>query len=416
MKKTEVNSFVKTNRNFLFLWVSQALSVTATNMINFVMAIKIYELTGSTLAVSFLWVFYYIPSIIFGPFTGYFVDRVKLRKMLLFTNMTQGFIVLLFLSTGFKFYFVYPIVFLYSFANLLYFPAEAASVVWLVKKEDLPLANSLFLLTSQGALVAGLGLSGVIMRLFGQNVPIYIASFACFIAGTAVYFLPKTEPARVKKKLDDFSKFFSEIKFGFSFIFNHRRVLFPIVLLVFFQVFLMTIAVLLPGFTSNILKISVQDASPTLILPIGLGAISATYLINRRFLSTRKKNLLKIGFLMAFLIFTLLSLIMPFLGDYRVVVAGFLMFFLGVAGLFILIPSQTMLQENTPSLVRGRVYGTWSFMANIVTLPFLLFSASFVDFLGVRTFLISVAVTMFLCYIFLDRVRLLIAQEENGTS
>jgi len=75
-----------------------------------------------------------------------------------------------------------------------------------------------------------------------------------------------------------------------------------------------------------------------------------------------------------------------------------------------------MLQENTPSLVRGRVYGTWSFMANIVTLPFLLFSASFVDFLGVRTFLISVAVAMFLCYIFLDRVRLLIAQEENGTS
>ena len=118
---------------------------------------------------------------------------------------------------------------------------------------------------------------------------------------------------------------------------------------------------------------------------------------------------------MAFLIFTSLTLIMPFLGDYRVIIAGILMFFLGIAGLFILIPAQTMLQENTPSLVRGRVYGTWGFMANIITLPFLLFSASIVDALGVRSFLIIAAVVMFLCYSFLDKMRLLIALEENGT-
>lgn len=414
MKKTEVNNFIKLNRNFLRLWVSQGLSVVATNMLNFVLAIKIYQRTGSTLAVSFLWIFYYLPSIIFGPFTGYFVDRMKLRKVLTCTNLIQGTVILLLLFTGFKYYLIYPIVFLYAFANLLYFPAEAASLIWLVKKEDLPLANSIFLLTSQGALVAGLGLSGLIMRIFGQNTPIYIASASCLIAGLSTYFLPKVEPARVKKKLDNISKFIGEIKFGFSFIFNHRRVLFPIVLLTFFQVFLMTVAVLLPGFASNILKIDVQDAGPALILPIGLGALLATYVITRHMSTTRKKNLLKIGFMMAFLIFTSLTLIMPFLGDYRVIIAGALMFFLGIAGLFILIPAQTMLQENTPSLVRGRVYGTWGFMANIITLPFLLFSASIVDVLGVRSFLIIAAVVMFLCYSFLDRMRLLVAMEENG--
>lgn len=415
MKKVEVKNFLKRNRNFLYLWTSQSLSMVTTNMLNFVMAIRIYEKTGSTLAVSFLWIFYYIPSIIFGPFMGYFVDRVKLRKMLTYVNTIQGVVILLFLFTGPKVYLIYPIVFLYSFTNLLYFPAEAASLVWLVKKEDLSLANSLFLLTSQSALVAGLGLSGLVMRLFGKNVPIYIASLGSFVAAAATYLLPRIEPSRVKKKLDDFSKFISEIKLGFFFIFSHRRVLFPILLLTFFQVFMMTMAILLPSFAANVLNIDVQDAGPSLILPLGLGALFATYVITRHLSTSRKKNLMKKGFLLAFLVFFLFSLILPFLGAYRVVIAGLLMFVLGIAGLFIFIPSQTMLQENTPSLLRGRVFGTWGFMANIVTLPFLLFSASIIDALGVRLFLFIAATVMFLSLIFLDKARLLVAQEENGT-
>jgi len=416
MKRVEVKNLLNRSRSFLYLWTSQFLSQVILNMINFVMAIRIYEKTGSTLAVSFLWVFYYIPSIIFGPFTGYFVDRIKLRTMLTYINAIQGVVILFFLFTGPKVYLIYPIVFLYSFTNLLYFPAEAASLIWLVKKKDLSLANSLFLLTSQASLVVGLGLSGLVMRLFGKYIPIYLASLGCFVAAVATYFLPKIEPSRVKKKLDNFSKFISEIKIGFSFIFNHRKVLYPIVLLTFFQVFSITMAILLPSFATQILNIDVQDAGPSLILPLGLGALLATYVITKHFSTTRKKNLMKKGFLIAFLVFSLFSLILPFLGVYRVIIAGSLMFTLGIAGLFILIPSQTLLQENTPSLLRGRVFGTWGFMANIVTLPFLLFSASIVDALGVRLFLVIAAAAMFLSLIFLDKARLLIAQEENGIS
>jgi len=414
MKKTEIKIFLARNKNFFFLWISQVLSQVIINMINFVMAIRIYEKTGSTLAVSFLWIFYYVPSIIFGPFTGYFVDRVKLRTMLTYVNAIQGVIMLFFLFTGTHVYLIYPIVFLYSFSNLLYFPAEAASLVWLVKKEDLAFANSLFLLSSQAALIVGFGLSGLVMRLFGGNVPIYLASFGSFLAAAATYLLPRTEPTRVKKKLNDLAKFIAEIKVGFSFIFGHRRVLFPILLLTFFQVFLMVMAVLLPGFATQILKINVQDAGPTLILPLGLGALLSTYIVTKRFSQEGKKNLMKKGFLIAFLVFTLFALVLPYLGLYKLFLASFLMFALGIAGLFIYIPSQTLIQENTPSLLRGRVFGTWGFMANIVTLPFLLFSASLVDVLGVDLFLSFAAVLMLLSLIFLDKIHLLVVQEENG--
>ena len=414
MKKTEIKKFLTRNKNFFFLWISQALSQVIVNMINFVMAIRIYEKTGSTLAVSFLWIFYYVPSIIFGPFTGYLVDRVKLRTMLTYVNAAQGVVMLFFLFTGKHVFLIYPIVFLYSFSNLLYFPAEAASLVWLVKKEDLAFANSLFLLSFQAALIVGFGLSGLVMRLFGGNVPIYLASFGSFLAATATYLLPRTETTRVKKKLNALAKFIAEIKIGFSFIFGHRRVLFPILLLTFCQVFMMVMVVLLPEFATQILKINVQDAGPTLILPLGLGALVATYIVTKRFSKDGKKNLMKKGFLSAFLVLTLIALVLPYLGSYKLFLASFLMFVLGIAGLLIYIPSQTLIQENTPSLLRGRVFGTWGFMANIVTLPFLLFSASLVDVLGVGLFLSFAAVLMLLSLIFLDKIHLLVVQEENG--
>ncbi len=103
---------------------------------------------------------------------------------------------LLFLFIGQKIYFIYPIVFLYSFLNLFYYPAESSAIPWLVKNEDLTVANSLFLLTSQTALVVGLGFSGILMRFLGKSSPIYISSFCLFLAAAAVWSLPKKEPKK----------------------------------------------------------------------------------------------------------------------------------------------------------------------------------------------------------------------------
>lgn len=413
MKRTDISSFIKRNKSFSLLWTSQALSQVTLNMINFVMATRIYEKTGSTIAVSLLWIFSYLPAFLLGPFSGYFVDMVSLRRILTWTNFLQGITMLLFLFAKDTIYPIYPVVFLFSLLNQFYFPAEASSLVRLVSKSDLPFANSLFMLTSQGALVGGLAVSGLLMRLFGKNNPIYLSAAGLFIAAIATYFLPENQPA--KKKMDTFSKFLKEIKFGYSYIVNHRVLLFPISLQAFFQVILVALAVTIPGFAAQLLGIEIQDAGPLLIVPLGLGALSATYLISRFFHDLRKKELMKKGFLVCLLVFSSFLLLIPIIGIYKIPASVFLMYLLGIGGLFIFIPNQTLIQENTPVLLRGRVFGTLGFLATVVTMPFLLFSATIVDTIGVRFFMVFPSLIMLLLLIFMDKAEKIIIKEKNGT-
>ncbi len=413
MKKQEIITFVKENKKFDLLWTSQILSQITLNMINFVMATRIYEKTGSTLAVSFLWIFYYLPAFFLGPISGFFVDLWSLRKILLYTNFLQGLTMLLFLFMGEKIYPIYPIVFLYSLLNQLYNPAEGASIPWLVKKKHLPMANSLFMLTAQGSLIFGLGVSGILMRLFGRNNPIWISAISLFLAAASVYFLPKNEPHR-ESWLRSFSRFWREIKVGYSFIKNTRIILFPLLVMIVVQLFLVTFGVALPSFSNKILSIQVQDAGPLLIIPAGLGALTGTFLMTRYGYKFRKRTLMKFGFATAAAVLLIFSVLVPFLGSYKTALATPLMYLLGIAGFFIVVPSQTLIQENTLPSLRGRVYGAWGFLTNIVLLPCLLFASTVVDLVGVRTFILIASILVFLMLAFFDRVERYILSKEEG--
>lgn len=301
MKRKELTSLIKENRNFNLLWTSQALSQITLNMINFVMATRIYEKTGSTLAVSFLWVFYYLPAFFLGPFSGFFVDLAKRRKVLLVANLLQALTMVLFLFVGGNIYPVYSLVFLYSFLNQFYCPAESASIPWLVKKSDLPLANSLFMLTSQSALVFGLGVSGILMRFMGQDAPIFIAIISLSLAALAVYFLPKNEPKK-GKITQDFGRFWEEIRAGYTFVKDTRIILFPLLLAILFQVFMVVLGVTAPSFAGKVLNIEISDAGPLLAVPLGLGSLSGAILMPKFSFRYRKRTLMKNGFFVVFLV------------------------------------------------------------------------------------------------------------------
>lgn len=412
MKKNEIIRFLKSNKIFSLLWLSQILSVTTTNVVNFILATKIFEKTGSTLAVSLLWIFYFLPAIFCGPFSGYFVDIWNKRKILIFTNLSQSLIVLLFLLVKDHFYPIYSIIFLYSLADEFYVPAEASSIPWLVKKEDLPIANGLFMFTSQMAMILGFGAGGILMRIIGKTNPIFLCSLNLFMAGIACFFLPRDKSP--VKKVRGFSRFWAEIKAGYTFIMNRRVILFPIILIMFFNMFTVFLGVSLPGFATRVLGIQVQDAGPLLIVPLGLGALTGTLLVAKYSSRFRKKALMKRGFLMAFLILLFFAVALPYLKGFKTPVSFLLMFILGVAGFFIFVPNQTLLQENIPAFLRGRTFGTIGFINTIVVLPFLLFSATIVDALGVSIFMFLASLVVLFALLFLDKAEALVIQERNG--
>ena len=70
------------NKNFRYLWISQILSQLTINIMNFLLLIRLYVDTGSTIATSLLWISYAIPAVAIGPIAAAAVDIFERRKVL----------------------------------------------------------------------------------------------------------------------------------------------------------------------------------------------------------------------------------------------------------------------------------------------------------------------------------------------
>jgi MFS family permease len=382
------------NKNFLKLWGSQILSQVALNMLNFILVLKIYDRTQSTIAVSLVLIFYALPAIILGPFSGTLVDLWNKRRILMLTNALQGIIVLLYMPVKEIIWPLYGIIFLYSFVNQFYIPGEAATLPGVVEKGNLPAANSIFLFSIYGSFIGGYGLAGPIVKWAGWEAPFIIAAVMLWLGFLSVSLLPSGRDKR-KVEAENFAQFWIRLKEGYRFIRNEPMVLLPSLLLVFSQVLGSTSAVLFPSYATQILAIDIRDLSVALIIPAGIGAILGAMAVIRRAGKVRKKTLIEFGVFLASFCLLLLASLVPRITNYRLAVTGLIMFLAGIAFVFFVIPTQTLIQEYTPEKLRGRVFGVLGFMITLgMTVPVLV-AATIAEILGVTWMIFLTAVFIF---------------------
>ena len=93
----EGQSFIKvlSNRSFLVLWFSQLNSQLADRIFVYVLMILAYNLTKSNLGVSVPLLAFGIPSVLFGPLAGVFVDKWNRKAILSITSLMRGLLILL---------------------------------------------------------------------------------------------------------------------------------------------------------------------------------------------------------------------------------------------------------------------------------------------------------------------------------
>ncbi|TEU02288.1 MFS transporter, partial [Candidatus Woesebacteria bacterium] len=180
------------NTKFVHLWTSQILSQLTINIMNFLLLIRIFEHTGSTIATSLLWAAYALPAAIIGPFAAASADMADRRKILMIANLAQSAAVFAY-GIGFRtsFFLIYGVALTYSFLNQFYVPAELATLPGVVNKKHLPQANGLFFLTQQGALIIGFSVAGLLKHFWGFSNSIFLCSAFLFLAFLSVSFLPE---------------------------------------------------------------------------------------------------------------------------------------------------------------------------------------------------------------------------------
>lgn len=381
------------NSSFKYLWTSQVLSQVTINVMNFLLLLRLFAETGSSIATSLLWVFYALPAILVGPFASAYVDMVDRRKMLVVTNLLQAATIFAYAySQRTSLFLLYGVVLLYSFFNQFYVPAEQASLPAVVKQENLAGANGLFFLTQQTAIVLGFGIAGILEQAIGYDRSLYLCAGLLFIAFVSVFFLPtlKTRDTMPKSFEKAFTKFFDRIFQGYLFIKDNKSILSPFLLLLALQVALAIIVVNLPVVATDLLRINLANTGLLLIVPAGVGAVvsalSVPKILNR---GVRKKKVIEQSlFLMSFAFFLFVFIVPEIKPDNFRLISGIVATFLaGMSFVGTLIPAQTFLQEKTPGGLRGRVFGNFWFLVTIATVFPVIFSGAIAELFGIRILL-----------------------------
>ncbi len=402
------------NRGFRYLWFNQILVQLAYNTLNFAMLIWVFQLTGSTLAVAMLMVAVYLPSLLFGMMAGIYVDIADRRKIILVIDflLALSFLLFIFIKDS------YPLILINTFfINTLgqfFVPTESSSIPMLVKNKQLIIANSLFSLTLYGSFMIGFSLAGPIVNYQGMNAIFTIGMLAAIAAWIMALQLPIIQTSSGKKfqSLPSTSEIhqmyrlvINETKTAGLFIKGKVNVLAAILLMAGMQGVIGVLAVVISAYMETVLHIRATDASYVLMFPLGLGMIFGAYLI-AKFGHNRPKRYIVIPSLIASGVLFVLAGMMPVLAEFFqaadlpsyidyprffalapsistiFAIGSFLM---GMAAVGIIVPSQTVLQQNTTEQNRGKIFAVLVVVMNLFAAVVSILAGVFADWLGAAT-------------------------------
>lgn len=394
-----MNAYINVLKNLHFrhLWLGQITSQISLNMLFFVLAIRVYSVTGSNTAVSFMLLSFGIPAVFFGIIAGGIVDYYDNRLVMLFSNITRAVLLFSFFIFESNLYMLYVLSVFVSIVTQLFIPAEAPSIPELVKSDEILTANSLFTISYYLSTVLGFLLAGPMIKILGHKNIYLFAMIVMIIASYFVFLLPKMKSKRVKTN-SVLSPFFllKLISDGISFIKSNIRIRQSLILMTFSQVLISTLSVLAPGFADRILAIDLSDASMFVMGPAALGLVGGALWVGAYGNKYLKGTIIMFGMVGSGFCLILMSLLSrsQLQGDLirNVYFAITLLLFLGFFNSIISVPANTILQEDSDEEIRGRVYGALTSLTGGVSLLPVVFSGMMADFMGVAKTLLIIGI------------------------
>ncbi|MDQ0868432.1 ENTS family enterobactin (siderophore) exporter [Arthrobacter sp. V1I9] len=190
---------LKESPDFRRLWLGSALSAVGSQLTLVAVSLEIYGLTQDSFYVGLLAVFALVPLVIGGLLGGSIADAHDRRRVALLAStvlwLATGLIALQSWMQWGNIWVLYFLVALQSGAQAINQPARSAILPMLIRKELLPAANALSMMSFGLAMTAGPLLAGVLVAWvgFGWTYTLDFASFAVVL--WAVYRLPPLPPS-----------------------------------------------------------------------------------------------------------------------------------------------------------------------------------------------------------------------------
>ncbi len=379
------------------LWYAQLVSTFGDFLALFaVINFLTYKLDATPRQVTGLQIAYLLPIAVVGVLAGVFIDRWPLKPTMVASDFTRAVLCLLLLwaHTVFQFYFVLSAI---SVVSSFFSPAQGVAIRSAVPLHGLRSANALMQQVLFGMRIVGGPLAGLLYVQFGVKT-CYIGdaiSFLCSGLLIASLAIGRPSLAAAEAKLEGaapqprtgLSSIASDMRQGIGFIVHHSGVLFVILALAAGMFVLGCFAPLIAVYVRDSLHASTRLYS-LISAMIGLGMFLGVNALN-----TLGKNIRNTTLIYAGLSGIVVGLIL--LAGVPQVWATFLAnFVIGFAVAGIIVPASTLIQQETPPALMGRVGSTNMSIIFTAQIFGLVLSGAFANNIGVRHVFAYCAVLM----------------------
>ncbi len=344
------------------LWYAQLVSTFGDFLALFaVINFLTFHLNATPRDVTGLQIAYLLPIAVLGVLAGVFVDRWPLKPTLVASDLARAglCLLLLFAHSTLQFYLVMAAI---SVVSSFFGPAQGVAIRSAVPLHGLRSANSLMQQVMFGMRIIGPPLAGAMYVQFGARY-CYIGDSITFVcSGLLIASLAITRPAlaTMEKKLDEnedakpkqgIASILADMKVGISFIVRHAGVFFVILALAAGMFVLGCFGPLIAIYVRDTLHTSTKIYSVVSAM-IGVGMFAGISSLGTLAKNVKNTTLVYFGLGgIALGVFLLAEL--PYV--WAAILAN-LIIGLAVAG--IIVPATTMIQQETPPALMGRVGST----------------------------------------------------------
>lgn len=328
------------------LWAAQVVSIFGDFLAIFaVFSVVSFRMHASATQISLILVSFLLPFAIIGPVAGVFVDRWNVKRTMIASDLIRAVLAaLLVLATDVRE--IYLILFAMSAVSSFFIPAQSVALRTIVPQPGLMSANALMQNAVQLMQIISPAIAGALVAWFSANLCFWLDS-ASFLFSASMLYLIQIQRERSTAPMN-LSIVIREMKAGMKFILTHSAVSFVIISLTAGMFAIRCFFALIAVYVRDVLG-GTSTMFGTISSLVGIGMIIGTQVIHRFARKRSKAHLVILGLVGIGVSIALMALF----GN--VVATAVATLSIGFWVGFLIVPTQVLLQEETPHDMLGRV-------------------------------------------------------------
>jgi DHA3 family macrolide efflux protein-like MFS transporter len=328
------------------LWAAQVVSIFGDFLAIFaIYSVVSFRMHATATEISLILVSFLLPLAIVGPVAGVFVDHWNVKRTMIASDLIRAVLAaLLVAATDVRE--IYVIFFALGSVSSFFIPAQSVTLRTIVPHAGLMSANALMQNAIQLMQIISPAIAGVLVASVSAKACFWLDSLSFIFSASMVYTLT-IDRAPSRKPLN-LSIVIAEMNAGMKFIFTHSAVSFVILSLMAGMFVIRCFFALIAVYVRDVLR-GGSALFGSISSLVGIGIIAGTQLI-RHFAREKSKGHLVILGLVGIGISIMLMAAFANIPITMVATLG-IGFWVG----FLIVPTQVLLQEETPKEMLGRV-------------------------------------------------------------